>query len=145
MLTFILKELLKLFVGATMNTFQIDMAFKNDKNDDIVSPANSFRNTFEILSQRMSTIEIYWCALTKKGYIIEYRLSHRKTRYRATILYYTLGIEMIAMTHDKLSPNNANFFQVLIAGSDSANVWMKPYIIRTSCPNNAPESNIYST
>jgi hypothetical protein len=27
------KEILKLFAGATMNNFQIEMAFKNNKND----------------------------------------------------------------------------------------------------------------
>jgi hypothetical protein len=28
----IMEEILKLFAGATMNNFQIDMAFKNNKN-----------------------------------------------------------------------------------------------------------------
>jgi hypothetical protein len=51
---------------------------------DTLVPANSFR-----ISQRLSTIEIYWCSLTKKGYTYN-RLSHRRTRYWATAHYTVL-------------------------------------------------------
>jgi hypothetical protein len=51
------------------------------------SAANSFRISFSILSQRISTIEIYWCALTKKGYIIDY---HKEIHGTGPLYYITL-------------------------------------------------------
>jgi hypothetical protein len=58
----------------------------------IEAPANSFRVYFGI-----STIEIYWCALTKnrRDILINYHI--RKKRYWATILYYTLDYDTFTL------------------------------------------------
>jgi hypothetical protein len=52
---------------------------KKDNLKSSLAPANSFMISFGILSQKNSTIEIYWCALTKKGYILDYHIERHGT------------------------------------------------------------------
>jgi hypothetical protein len=74
------------------------MKFRKFRKLFIVAPANSFRISFGILSQRISTIEIYWCALTKKGWIYTVRSNWEQSVSATSLIWAASSLPGVAIT-----------------------------------------------